>query len=113
MNAKLVLISKDGTDHPSVDKIRPISILPSVTKMLEISILLNLESLTKSQNFNENQRGFIKSKSTHLNINDVFTITKRLQRGRTTDRKSNPAIVFFDFEKAYDNVPRSLLLHKL
>ena len=81
--------------------------------MLEISILHNLESLTKSQNFNENQRGFIKSKSTHLNINDVFTIAKRLQRGRTTDRKSNPAIVFFDFEKAYDNVSRSLLQHKL
>ena len=111
MDAKLLLIIKDGTDHHSVDKISPISVLLSITKMLEISILYNLKSLTKSQNFNENQRESIKS--THYNINDVFTIVKRLQRGRTINRKSNPTRVFLNFEKAYDNVPRSLLLHKL
>ena len=32
MLAKLVLISKDGTDHPTIDK--TISILPSITKLL-------------------------------------------------------------------------------
>ena len=86
MNAKLILINKDGTDHPSIDKTRPISILLSITKMLEISILHNLENLTKSKNFNKNQRGFIKS--THHNINDVFTTARWLQLGRTIDHKT-------------------------
>ena len=87
MNAKLILIIKDGTDHPSIDKTRPINILPSITKMLEISILHNLENLTKLKNFNENQRSFIKSKSTHHNINDVFTTVRWLQLWRTINRK--------------------------
>ena len=113
MQAKLVLISKDGSDHPPIGKIRPISVLPSITKMFELSILHHLEQATLNPKFNRNQRGFIKEKSTIHNINDLFSIWREIQADKRRNRRNSTAIVFFDFEKAYDMVPRQLLIKKL
>ena len=113
MEARLVLFSKDGTNYPSIDKIRPKSILPSITKMLEISILHHLEATIENLKFNKKQRGFITEKSTAHNIYDLFSICIKLKHDEQWRRVKNPALVFFDFEKAYDMVPRELLVKKL
>ena len=113
MHAKLILISKDDTETPVIEKTRPISILPSITKIFEYSILHNLEKITQSPIFSKNQRGFTKGKSTLDNIRDIIQYAKELQIQRQQDIIKTATIIFFDFEKAYDNVPRKILMEKL
>ena len=81
--------------------------------MFELSILHHLEQATLNPKFNRYQRGFIKEKSTIHNINDLFSIWRVIQADKRRNRRNSPAIVFFDFEKAYDMVPRQLLIKKL
>ena len=82
MKAKLILISKDGTEYPEIDKIRPISILPTITKIFELSILKFLEETTLRPMFWNDQRGFLKGRSTLNNINDVLQTFWDLQKER-------------------------------
>ena len=72
MKAKLILISKDGTEYPKLDKIRPINILPTITKVFELSILHFLEQATILLIFWKDQNGFLKDRSTLNNKNDVI-----------------------------------------
>ena len=74
MEVRLILISKDDTEYPEISKTRPISVLPTITKIFELSILHYLEDAVKSILFCENQRGFIKGWSTVNNISDLFQI---------------------------------------
>ena len=113
MNARLVLFSKDDSETPPVNKTRPISILPTITKILETSIMYNLEKVTKGPMFWKWQRGFIKGKSTLDNIKDVIQCAKEQQKLRQNREIKTATIVFFDFEKAYNNVPRDILIEKL
>ena len=74
MEARLILISKDDTEYPEISKTQPISVLPTITKIFELSILHYLEDAVKSILFCENQRGLIKGWSTLNNISDLFQI---------------------------------------
>ena len=87
--------------------------IPSITKIFEYSILHNLEKITLSSIFSKNQRGFTKGKSTLDNIRDIIQYAKELQIQRQQDIIKTATIIFFDFEKAYDNVPRKILMEKL
>ena len=62
MIAKLILFCKDGSNTPTIDKIRPIGVLTAITKLFELSIINKLKKWIKSPNFNKQQRGFIKGK---------------------------------------------------
>jgi hypothetical protein len=42
-----VLFSKEDTDIPEIDRIRPINVFPTITKLLEGAIMHNLGILTK------------------------------------------------------------------
>ena len=48
MKAKLILISKEDTEYPEIENTRPISVLPTITKIFELSILHYLEEAVKS-----------------------------------------------------------------
>ena len=113
MEARLVLISKEDTEYPEIENTRPISVLPTITKIFELSILHYLEEAVKSPIFWNNQRGFMKGKSTANNIYDLFQIAQAYKSSKRINKKENPAIVFYDFKKAYDSVPRGLLVKKL
>ena len=113
MKAKLILISKDGTEYPKIDETRPISILPTITKVFELTILHFLEQATLSPKFWNDQRGFRKGNSTLNNINDVLQTFRDLQTKRKYNKNIKPAILFFDFKKAYDSISRNILLKKL
>ena len=113
MNAKLVLISKDDTETPPIHKTRSISILQTITKIFESSIIHNLEKITQSPVFSKNQRGFMKGKSTFDNIEDIIRLAKNLQIQRRQGTVKTATIVFFDFEKAYDNIQKKILIEKL
>ena len=111
MKGKLILLSKDKSDSPTIENTRPITILPAITKLFESSILYNLKNITKSILFCKNQRGFTKGKSTLDNIKDVLRLAKIMKMNKA--RQDCPTLVFFDFIKAYDTVPRDKLLQKL
>ena len=113
MKARLVLFSKSDNNTPTVDNIRPISVLPAITKLFELSILHNLEKATESPIFNRNQRGFMKNSSTITNINDLMEKGFELRNRRSLHRGETAAFVFFDFNKAYDSVPRDILIKRL
>ena len=74
METRLILISKDDTEYLEISKTQPISVLPTITKIFELSILYYLEDAVKSILFCENQRGLIKGWSTLNNISDLFQI---------------------------------------
>ena len=111
MKGKLLMISKDKSDSPTIDKTRPISILPAITKFFESSILHTLVNWTQRDKFCNNQRGFTKGKSTLDNIKDVISLATSIKDKKHA--KESPALVFFDFSKTYDSVPRDKLIQKL
>ena len=113
IKAKLILISKDGAEYPKIGQIRPISILPTITKIFELSILHFLEQATLSPKFWNDQRGFLKGRSTFNNINDVLKTFRDLQTNKKSNKNLKPLIIFFDFKKAYDSISRQILLTKL
>ena len=113
MEARLILICKDDTEYPEISKSWSISVLPTITKIFELSILHYLEDAVKSILFCENQRGFTKGWSTVNNISDLFQITQTYRESKKLNKKETPSIIFFDFQKAYDSVQRSILMKKL
>ena len=72
-----------------------------------------MEDAVKSILFCENQRGFIKGWSTLNNISDFFKIAQTYRESKKLNKKETPSIIFFDFQKAYDSVQRSILMKKL
>ena len=51
MKAKLILICKDNTEYPIIVETHPISIILTVTKIFELSILHHLEKATQTALF--------------------------------------------------------------
>ena len=88
---------------------RPVSVLPTISKVLEKLILTRLTKyLDKSKIIYEYQFGFQKNRSTALEVLDLNTrITKAL------DRSDYAASVFLDFAKAFGTVNHQILLSKL
>ena len=113
MKARLILLSKDGTNQPDIEKTRPIRILPVITKVFELWILNKLIKVTESAEFNKQQRGFIKGSSTSNNINDLLQFGRGMQIRRKLDKREQGAFAFFDLKNAYDTVTRELLIQKL
>ena len=60
MVSRLILISKTSDEYPEVKNTRPISILPSITKMFETSIMHNLEKVTNSPLFKKAKEVLLK-----------------------------------------------------
>ena len=112
MKARLVLLSKDGTNYPPIDKTRPISILPAITKLFELSILNKIYNVTESKQLNGHKSGFIRGSSTVRNIEDLPSYSTKYQK-ELYSSKSIAAIVFFDLKNAYYLVPREKLLIKM
>ena len=56
----LILLSKTNQEYTDIKSIRPISILPSITKLFEISIIHNLENTTNSILLKRNKEDLLK-----------------------------------------------------
>lgn len=101
-------IYKSG-DADSVSNYRPISLLPSLAKILEK--LLNsrlIKFLEKYNLISQNQYGFREGRSTTDAMNHLVThITKKLDVGEKC------VGVFLDLAKAFDTVSIPILLRKL
>ena len=104
--SNVVPIHKKGKKC-KVDNYRPISLLNSVSKVMERLVFNHIYPVVSPQ-INSAQHGFMKHRSTTTQLIDTYSdISKNLDSGSQTD------IIFLDFAKAFDSVPHDLIVHKL
>ena len=98
-----------GGSKLDVSNYRPVSVLPTISKILEKLMLFRLTKFLDKHNIiYEHQFGFKKNRSTTLAVLDLNTrIIKALDNGNYA------ASVFLDFAKAFDTVNHEILIDKL
>lgn len=106
--AKVIPLYKKG-DRTSLDNYRPISILPSISKIFERVMFNQINTYFSSHNLYYNgQYGFRDKHSTQLAALELIDrISQELDQGMT------PINVYLDLSKAFDTLDHNILLSKL
>ena len=106
--AKVVPLFKKGDDK-IVDNYRPLSLLPSISKLFEKIVFNQLfEYFTQNNLFHNNQYGFRQEHSTeHAALELADRVLFDL------DNKNASVAIFMDLSKAFDTLDHSILLKKL
>ncbi|RVE43981.1 hypothetical protein evm_011365 [Chilo suppressalis] len=96
-------------DKTKIDNYRPISLLPTLSKILEKSITSRLVTFLENNNFfSPTQYGFRQNMSTTNAIEDVIQ-----QIAQNLDAKKKCLAIFLDLARAFDTVSIPILLLKL
>ena len=104
--SKIIPIPKEENEVLPVMKIRPISVLSIVSKILEKIALEQLKKIVYKYNIITNsQTGFMKNKSTYDNLIELYD-----NMYTTLKQKKIMCVVFLDLKKAYDTVDCMYLL---
>ena len=106
--ALITPVYKKG-DKLDADNYRPISLTSLVVKVMESIIYDNMIAFLMKHNvIPPAQHGFLPGKSINTNLlTSLADWTRALDTGDTVD------VVYFDFSKAFDRVPKRRLLFKL
>lgn len=106
--AKVIPIYKADDKH-SFGNYRPISVLPSISKILEKIIYNRIYKFVSDFNIlSPRQFGFRPKRSTYMAINNLYSrITEHL------DNKLYTVGIFLDLSKAFDTINHNILIHKL
>lgn len=104
-----LIIPVPKSNPPSINNVRPISLLPILSKIFE-SLLLNRIKPLLLQNISSNQFGFVPFSSTEATIISIIDDATIL-----LDRNDVFAVSFisYDLQKAFDHVNHNKLCNKL
>lgn len=106
--AKVVPIYKKGSPS-DIQNYRPVSILPSISKLFERAMYNRLlNHLETNSLFDIEQHGFRKNKST---VTALVAFTESIID--SVDKKDMVTGIFMDLTRAFDSISHSKLLHKL
>ena len=106
--AKVIPLFQKG-DKSIIENNRPISILPSISKVFEKIIFNQLYDHFKKHNlFFNGQYGFRRNHSTELATLDLIE-----KNQHQLDTHTNPFAIFLDLSKAFDTIDHDILLTKL
>ena len=101
-------IFKKG-DRKKCENYRPISVLPSMSKIFERCLHNRIYNFVCDFSIiNDSQNGFMKGRSTENAIIDLTEIIYK-----TLDSKQYSINIFIDFRKAFDTIDHHILLRKL
>ena len=106
--SKLIPLFK-SKDKSELGNYRPISILPSLSKILEKLIYKRLcNFMTNESLLHHSQYGFRRKHSTINAITEFY-----IQTVDSLDHNHSVISVFMDLSKAFDTIDHNILLHKL
>lgn len=108
-HAKVVVIPKLNKDHSNPNNYRPISLLTSLSKILEKILLIRLNSHIDTNNTIPNFQFGLKAR--HSSNHQVARVTRHIQQN--VKNKKSTGMVTLDVEKAFDCVWHDGLLHKM
>lgn len=107
--AKIIPILKPGKDPTSSSSYRPISLLPSLSKLFEKLILTRLLAVVEENNIMmPEQFGFRRGHSTS---HQLLRLTNTIRSNKAVSKST--AMALLDVEKAFDNVWHDGLVYKL
>jgi hypothetical protein len=107
--ATVILIEKLGKDRSNPDSNRPISLLTTLSKILEKIIYIKLqEFINSTDTIPEFQFGF---RSNHSTVQQLLRITEHIST--SFEKHCHTGAVFVDISKDFDKVWHSGLLFKL
>ncbi len=106
--AKVVPLYKKG-DRDRVSNYRPISLLPSLSKIMEKVMVRQIVRYYEKRNlFPSRQYGFRRNRSTGHAIMDLVGRLEKLNA-----RKKSYSLIFMDFSKAFDLIDHTILKTRL
>lgn len=103
--AQIIMLKKPDKPAEQITSYRPISLLPTISKLFEKLLLKRLKPLINIPDF---QFGF---RNNHSTIDQVHRVTTMIERA-FEERKYCPA-VFLDVSQAFDRVWHQGLIHKM
>ena len=105
---EIIPVYKEG-NNKLIDNYRPISLLPTISRIFETAIYSQLYEYIKHHHIiNDSQYGFRKAHST------VYTATELIDRlTYKLDNSKIPFNIYIDLSKAFDTLNHSILLSKL
>lgn len=107
--SQIIMIHKPGKDETQISSYRPISMLPTISKLFEKMVLGRLKPVLENQNIiPDHQFGF---RSQHGTIEQVHRIVNAIKL--TYEEKKYCSAVFLDIAQAFDKVWHKGLVHKI
>lgn len=106
--SRVTAIHKSGSTR-ATENYRPISILPTFSKIFEMVLYDRLENHCINNNIiNKRQFGFCRGSNTLAAVSEFINYVKQ-----SLDEKFFVSCIFVDFRKAFDSVEHNLMIKKL